>query len=57
MKTIDIKNELKKYIQKDRVPQYLRFFKCGKGKYAEGDNFIGVTVPNQRQVAKKFRDC
>jgi 3-methyladenine DNA glycosylase AlkD len=44
--------ELRKLAKPEKIPIYRNFFKTGKGEYGEGDEFIGVTVPDSRKVAK-----
>jgi len=47
-------SEMEKQADSDRAKNLSRFFKTGKGEYGEGDKFLGITVPIQRQNAKKF---
>jgi 3-methyladenine DNA glycosylase AlkD len=49
-----IKKEIKSHADKEKAAFFPRFFKTGKGEYAEGDQFIGVTVPNIRNAVKKY---
>lgn len=51
-----IKRELQKHASAKKAKASSWFFKTGKGQYGEHDRFLGVTVPEQRAVARKFRD-
>jgi 3-methyladenine DNA glycosylase AlkD len=46
--------ELKSFGKSSRVSDLAHFYKTGPGQYAEGDVFLGGTVPQTRTVAKKF---
>ena len=46
---------LKQIANPDKAAFFPRFFKTGKGEYGEGDKFIGVVVPDQRKIAKRFQ--
>lgn len=50
------KMALNGFIRPEKVSIYKKFFKTGPGEYAEGDQFIGVVVPDTRKVAKLFAD-
>lgn len=54
MKSIqeNILSDLKKAGNKEKAEFFPKFFKVGPGEYGEGDKFLGVTVPIQRQIAK-----
>jgi len=47
--------DLKSLADPDKAEHSARFFKSGTGEYGEGDKFLGITVPNQRKVAKKYK--
>lgn len=49
-----VKNSLQKLANPKRAKLSAGYFKTGKGEYAEGDKFLGLTVPSQRHVAQKY---
>ncbi len=48
--------DLKKLGNKEKAKILSRFFKTGKGDYGEGDIFLGITVPEQRKIAIKYKN-
>jgi 3-methyladenine DNA glycosylase AlkD len=46
--------ELKLHASVERAKAAIWYFKAGKGEYGEGDRFLGVPVPAQRQIARHF---
>lgn len=52
--TDSIKKELTKLSNPKKAEFFPYFFKTEEGQYGHGDKFIGVTMPNQRIVAKKY---
>lgn len=55
MKTIDkVKMELGKHVDQDKADFLPGFFKAAPAGYGAGDRFLGVRVPLQRKVAKKY---
>jgi 3-methyladenine DNA glycosylase AlkD len=49
-----IKAELRKYSSRKKAKTIQGFFKTGRGEYAEGDIFLGVSVPDIRRIACRY---
>lgn len=48
--------EMRALAHPDKAAQLGRFFKTGPGEYAEGDRFLGLTVPQTRRIVRAHRD-
>ena len=48
------KAALATFVNPEKRAFFPQFFKTGPGQYGEGDEFLGVTVPNVRTVAAQF---
>lgn len=56
MTAANVQKTLQEYSLPEKSAFFPRFFKTGPGEYGEGDRFYGVTVPDQRKIASRFKD-
>lgn len=52
----DVEAALAKHARPNGAVFAARFFKTGAGQYGEGDQFLGVKVPDIRAVCKLYKD-
>ena len=52
----ELKSTIRENADKNHAKTMQWFFKTGKGEYGEGDKFLGLRVPLQRKIAKKFNE-
>lgn len=50
----EVQAALRAEVNPEKAAFFPKFFKADPGEYAEGDKFLGVTVPKQRAIAKKY---
>ncbi|QJW88120.1 DNA alkylation repair protein [Spirosoma taeanense] len=52
----DVKATLLELEQPERASFAARFFKTRPGQYAEGDQFLGLSMPQQHVIARQYRE-
>ena len=56
MRYENVRKELENLKNKEKAKILQGFFKTGKGEYGEGDVFLGISVPDSRNVSRKYKD-
>jgi len=52
----NFRSDIEKATNPEKAKLLQCFFKTGKGEYGEGDIFLGITVPESRKLAIKYKD-
>ena len=56
MRAEDVEQQLYSIADPNTAEHSQRFFKTGKNEYGEGDRFLGIRVPDQRKIARQFKN-
>lgn len=51
----NLRDDLNALTDPEKATILRRFFKTGPGEYGEGDQFLGIPVPAQRRLVKRYR--
>lgn len=51
-----LRREIKRSANKEKAQIMQKFFKTGEGEYGFGDIFLGLTVPQSREIAIKYQE-
>lgn len=53
---LEIESRMAAMRDEKQAAHLMRFFKCGKGEYGDGDRFLGIRVPQTRAIVKEYRN-
>jgi 3-methyladenine DNA glycosylase AlkD len=56
MSAILVKKEMQALANRGMAHDLQKFFQTAPGQYGEGDIFLGLAVPQVREIAKKYKD-
>ena len=49
-----LQKDIRSFTNPEKAKILGRFFKTGKGEYGEGDKFLGIILPLQRSIVRKY---
>lgn len=52
----ELRVDMRRLANPSRAKNSAWYFRTGKGEYGYGDRFLGLTVPDQRRLARRYRD-
>ena len=55
MSATQVQKEIQALANRGRAHDLQKFFQTAPGQYGEGDVFLGLTVPQVRSIARKYK--